>query len=382
MANLLDILSTSLSFEYKVFIPPDRKWGRNMPNGSWNGMIGMLERKEVDVALGPFSITFGRNKVVSFSYPLMIDSYAILTNHFSDDKLALFSFFLSFDWQVWATLVLTLVLVMLTDAVLNVYDGHHKSFTVHLRNSLWNFVRAMLLQGTSPSPVRLWSKFLHSSWWLAVLVLITAFGGQLSALLLLKKSTVLINSLEDLVEARDITPLIGQGSSFHELIQSSSEGSLHEKLLRRVQNENGFVLVSDTTSDFVLDLIEKGKHALLMSTFNIQYALSRRVAATGRCNFNIIEDSIYSKPYAVALRKGLNRTVVRKLNEKISFVVDNGLFQKWNKEMFRNYNNCLMPAGDYVNQLKIQNFTGVIILLLAGFLLSTLVFVSEKLGYC
>ncbi|XP_076349542.1 glutamate receptor ionotropic, delta-1-like isoform X3 [Tachypleus tridentatus] len=328
MANLLDILSTSLSFEYKVFIPPDRKWGRNMPNGSWNGMIGMLERK------------------------------------------------------VWATLVLTLVLVMLTDAVLNVYDGHHKSFTVHLRNSLWNFVRAMLLQGTSPSPVRLWSKFLHSSWWLAVLVLITAFGGQLSALLLLKKSTVLINSLEDLVEARDITPLIGQGSSFHELIQSSSEGSLHEKLLRRVQNENGFVLVSDTTSDFVLDLIEKGKHALLMSTFNIQYALSRRVAATGRCNFNIIEDSIYSKPYAVALRKGLNRTVVRKLNEKISFVVDNGLFQKWNKEMFRNYNNCLMPAGDYVNQLKIQNFTGVIILLLAGFLLSTLVFVSEKLGYC
>ncbi len=40
--------------------PPDGKWGSQEANGSWNGMVGMLHRGEVDMALGPLGITRAR----------------------------------------------------------------------------------------------------------------------------------------------------------------------------------------------------------------------------------------------------------------------------------------------------------------------------------
>jgi hypothetical protein len=32
--------------------PPDQKWGALDVNGTWNGMVGMVHRKEVEFALG------------------------------------------------------------------------------------------------------------------------------------------------------------------------------------------------------------------------------------------------------------------------------------------------------------------------------------------
>ena len=40
--------------------PPDGKWGSKNEDGSWNGMVGMLHRGEVDMALGPFGVTEAR----------------------------------------------------------------------------------------------------------------------------------------------------------------------------------------------------------------------------------------------------------------------------------------------------------------------------------
>ncbi len=53
--------------------PPDGKWGAKTANGSWNGMVGMLHRREVDMALGPFSITKARYEAVN-SYFRRLDT--------------------------------------------------------------------------------------------------------------------------------------------------------------------------------------------------------------------------------------------------------------------------------------------------------------------
>ena len=43
--------------------PSDGMWGTTDENGTWNGMLGMVKRKEVDFALGPFGIIYEREKV-------------------------------------------------------------------------------------------------------------------------------------------------------------------------------------------------------------------------------------------------------------------------------------------------------------------------------
>jgi hypothetical protein len=41
-----------MNFTYTIVRPLDGKWGIGDESGIWNGMIGMVKRKEVDFALG------------------------------------------------------------------------------------------------------------------------------------------------------------------------------------------------------------------------------------------------------------------------------------------------------------------------------------------
>ncbi|KAK4317066.1 hypothetical protein Pmani_011816 [Petrolisthes manimaculis] len=51
---------------FQILRPPDGLWGVEMENGTWNGMLGMLQRQEVDMALGPFAISYPRTQVADF----------------------------------------------------------------------------------------------------------------------------------------------------------------------------------------------------------------------------------------------------------------------------------------------------------------------------
>ena len=53
MWHVLQHLATSLNFTYDMVRPPDGKWGVKIGEGEFNGMVGMLHRKEADFALGP-----------------------------------------------------------------------------------------------------------------------------------------------------------------------------------------------------------------------------------------------------------------------------------------------------------------------------------------
>ena len=60
-------LSQRLNFSYTVTKPPDGEWGVLQSDGSWSGMVGQLETKEVDLAVADFTITEERSKAITFS---------------------------------------------------------------------------------------------------------------------------------------------------------------------------------------------------------------------------------------------------------------------------------------------------------------------------
>ena len=47
-AEIMPYLATSLNFTYNITLPKDGKWGTKQTDGSWNGLIGELHRKELD----------------------------------------------------------------------------------------------------------------------------------------------------------------------------------------------------------------------------------------------------------------------------------------------------------------------------------------------
>ncbi len=98
MLDVLLYLSTSINFTYTLVRPPDGKWGVGDANGNWNGMLGMIKRREVcqaslfistmtlcacsfqvDFALGPFGIIYEREKeACDFTYPVVIDYWTAI----------------------------------------------------------------------------------------------------------------------------------------------------------------------------------------------------------------------------------------------------------------------------------------------------------------
>ncbi|KAG7156380.1 Glutamate receptor U1-like 4 [Homarus americanus] len=62
---------------YKIGGPMDSYWGIKLPNGTWNGMVGMVHRNEVEFALGPFTVTPQREGAIDFTLAVHSDNQAI-----------------------------------------------------------------------------------------------------------------------------------------------------------------------------------------------------------------------------------------------------------------------------------------------------------------
>ncbi|XP_042859276.1 probable glutamate receptor, partial [Penaeus japonicus] len=118
LMDFMDIFARKLNFTFSVIKSVDGEWGRLLPNGSTTGMIGMCQRKEVDMALGPFSLTYKRSQIIDYSVPLYIDSFGIFLPRPRKER-DLAGFVKPFAWQVWVALIALMALSMFLGAAYN-----------------------------------------------------------------------------------------------------------------------------------------------------------------------------------------------------------------------------------------------------------------------
>ena len=59
----------------KMIISPDGAWGTKLPNGSFNGIIGMIARREVDAGVTSLSLTQPRSEVADYLFRFATQKY-------------------------------------------------------------------------------------------------------------------------------------------------------------------------------------------------------------------------------------------------------------------------------------------------------------------
>ncbi len=71
LAEVWNELQTITGFTYSVVESIDGQWGTLNEDGeTFNGVVGMAERGEIDVGIASFYATFDRKRVVDFSIVL------------------------------------------------------------------------------------------------------------------------------------------------------------------------------------------------------------------------------------------------------------------------------------------------------------------------
>ena len=76
--ELLNILAERLHFKLEFVHSVDGSYGNQLENSSWNGMVGMLERGEADLALPFLAMTQPRTEAVDFTKAVTIYRWGVL----------------------------------------------------------------------------------------------------------------------------------------------------------------------------------------------------------------------------------------------------------------------------------------------------------------
>ncbi|XP_042892245.1 probable glutamate receptor [Penaeus japonicus] len=225
MDNLLRILADKMNFDYELVQPGDRVWGVAKADGNWTGMLGMLQREEVEMAVGPFAVSRARETVCDFSEPVYSENMAVLMVRPSlQSDLA--GFLMPFTPMVWlltlaATLSICLAFYFVTKREASIFG--------HVRAKPWGaaamwVIKALTQESTTGLPVTDGARVVVATWLLASLVFMSSYSGILTAMLTVPRVTIPIDSVEDLVSQGDLPWRLEAGSMMYQYYQEATEG--------------------------------------------------------------------------------------------------------------------------------------------------------------
>ncbi|XP_042225477.1 uncharacterized protein LOC121868705 [Homarus americanus] len=119
-------------FNFSGLLVPTEGFGLLMPNGSWNGMVGVLQRREADMAALDFTPSWARTAVVDFSLPIGEDIVVIISRAPSV-IIRPFLLLQIFSPFVWACIIGMALMVGVVLGVVTWAEGALSSSAAHAR---------------------------------------------------------------------------------------------------------------------------------------------------------------------------------------------------------------------------------------------------------
>lgn len=358
-AFVIPLLQQVLGFSYEIAIPKDNNFGKNGPGGNWTGLVGLVQRGNVDIGIG-LIITVDRNSVVDFSYPYDFTDITFVT-----DKLQYlprsFAIFHPFSWQMWVALVLCLILISF---LLFVFMRKRYQFLAVLLCCYGMLLENALNFKNTTSTVRM----LMLSWIIGVLFITNSYKAVLLAFLSFPTETGIRNAreLSEAAKAPSFRCHTFPGSFAYNIISEADDellGPIGECIKR-----NPFDYMS---------------HEKFLSVPNVKKAAitSRRYIIRYKIPYFLSKDSLFFPKVGIAISKKF--CCKEAINHIIHRLIDAGLLQKHAKDVeFFSVLNSLSFASSVSEQfekLSMKDLFGAFVVLKIGFSLATLVFLMEVL---
>ncbi|NXF53504.1 GRID1 protein, partial [Oceanites oceanicus] len=249
--DVLDALAKNLGFKYEIYQAPDGKYGQQLQNSSWNGMIGELINKRADLAISAITITPERESVVDFSKRYMDYSVGILIKK-PEEKINIFSLFAPFDFAVWACIAAAIPIVGVLIFVLNRIQAVRAqnasqpspSASSTLHSAIWVVYGAFVQQGGESTVNSVAMRIVMGSWWLFTLIVCSSYTANLAAFLTVSRMDNPIRTFQDLSKQMDISYGTVRDSAVYEYFKAKGTNPLEQdntfaELWRTISKNNG-----------------------------------------------------------------------------------------------------------------------------------------------
>ncbi|GFS31272.1 lig_chan-Glu_bd domain-containing protein [Trichonephila inaurata madagascariensis] len=355
---LLKLLSSTLGFKYEIFA--ENEWGVLNKDGNWTGVLGLLQRKEVDVGLS-VTMTNTRLNTVQFSRSYgKEDVTFIVSKPTSSLKTSNFWYLAPFESNIWIFISLYLILTSVILSAIN-------------KKSNFLFLKTFfsLLGSLMKQPISSGKSVLLGCWLFLSTMMTLCYSALLLSYLTLPLNMETIRNFEELSKAVQLGKyrcFVEKGSAIGISFRESKQE--HFRLLfENVERNNWFLKRSD-------DMLRKGlgKNTAFISHRSILEILN---AMWGSDAYEVSEDVFASVNYGIAGRKDF--CCIHILSKELSRIEASHLREQMRKNVFLKLNTAHESLNKYNDPSPItyENIKDLILILISGYLIASVAFLAE-----
>ncbi|XP_069160802.1 probable glutamate receptor [Procambarus clarkii] len=383
MEDLMDYIAKALNFSYSIVRPHDEVFGSKLDDGSWSGILGMVMRQEVELAVGPIRLSGDRIEVVDFTVPVMIDYWRMLGAR-GQPEVDPWGFVFPLEPLVWAA-ILGALLVLPTATLLMSSGLFHN--TGGQRNWLmfsFDYIRILLQQDIIVKDGQggggwWWERVVLAVWGLVAVVLTQSYAGNLMALLAVRHISQPFQSRRQVLDDPAVTMIWLKGSGLREYLQCVESGIYREI----AEAEKKGRLVWRTQGQYPRDMntvVRRGDHVLIDVGNALITYIAQDFSRTGKCSFYSSREGFLPLNFGMISSK--DNPIIPAFNKRITAATEAGLFSYWLKVAEPNATVCSNAPNKITvrTTLSISNVWGMFVVLIAGYSVSLLIFFLEVLS--
>ncbi|KAJ4445625.1 hypothetical protein ANN_12307 [Periplaneta americana] len=181
-----------------------QRLGALLKNGSWNGMMGMLTREEVDVAVDAFLMTTSRLRVISFMVPLLPAKSRPFIRRPDTAEHEWSDILRPFNTDLWLAVALTLTLLAsflsATYYAGRRYCRFQQPISFGFFESFFYIFGSFCQQGHSVTPVSGSCRIVYATSYLIGVVLQAAYSAALISYLTSQRIVLPFTTFQSLLE--------------------------------------------------------------------------------------------------------------------------------------------------------------------------------------
>ncbi|XP_066984775.1 uncharacterized protein [Macrobrachium rosenbergii] len=305
LIDVLNLLAKKMNFTYKLV--PENSYGYLLPNGTWNGLVGLVHRRNVDFALGPLAITYARSKVIDYTEPLLVD-YLVLQARRGGIEIDPWSFALPFTASVWASLFATLFLSIITAVV---FARVAKEWAPSSASPLL-YIKALLSQGVDGAFYAWWERMIVGGWMIVVLIALESYSGNLMSQLAVRYIAQPYQSLRIVLDDPKIKMMWVSDTVYVQYYKSSTSGILYEVAR---SEEKGKITFAKSIDYFTAmnTLVARGDHVSVNPYLSARFFLTDAFTDGGSCRFYLSKERYLPFTFAMIVQK--NSPVLQGMND-------------------------------------------------------------------
>nr|XP_045604121.1 probable glutamate receptor [Procambarus clarkii] len=343
MTQLMMYLAKALNFSYRSVRPSDGVFGTKLDNGSWSGLMGMVLREEVDLAVGPFIISADRADVVDFTETVFIDYWWILGAR-GRPQVDPWGFLFPLEPLVWAAILVALLVLPLAVFLMSFYLSSNTSAQGNWLLVNFDFIRMLLQQAAATA---------------AAAAAVATAGAAAT------------------VGAAAAASVATAGAA-----AASAESGIYREMAMAEKTGRLIYSAHAEHAKLINTVVRRGDHVIIIINTSLKSHIAQDFTKTGGCSFYSSREEFLPTNFGMVAAK--DNPIIPSLNRRITAVKEAGLYFQWVKADEPNSTVCYHAPNKITvkTALSISNVWGMIVILIMGNLVSFLAFCIELIFSC